>query len=335
MFGQRPAGSPAAVRTTSPTTIRAGAVPCAVAAAVLAGLLTAAGCGDDPEAPPPVAPVSDLVFEGVLGAIPELLRLDCETGAIARLLPEGTFAQDPQPSPDGTKLAFVVADHFEGTGDIFLCDRDGGNVRQLTTDPELDDQPCWSPDGARIAFRSFRTLRDGDIWVMDADGGNATNLTPDQLPGITDERTPCWSPDGTRIAYISNTGGNRDLWTMAADGSDPQRLVATPDLEAEPAWSPDGTWIAYRRSSDAEGSDLWLIPAAGGTPAPLVLAGEQRLPAWAPDGSRLVFVSQATPADRPDLWEVRPDGTGLRALVSDQVAGGSVNPAFRPPLAAS
>ncbi len=297
-------------------------------AVALVSLLSLTACDDEPQAPPAVAPAHDLVFEGVPGSVPELLRLDALTGEIARVLPPGTEAQDPAPSPDGTLVAFVVADYVDSDGDIFVCDSDGGNVRQLTHDAELDDQPAWSPDGTRLAFRSFRTQRDGDIWVMDADGGNPVNLTPDPLPGVTDERSPCWSPDGTRLAYISNAGGNRDVWTMAADGSDPRRLVTSIDLEAEPAWSPDGSLIAYRRSSNTEGSDIWVVPATGGEAAALPLAGEQRMPTWSPDGTRLVFVAHATAADRPDLWEMGADGEGARLVAGDAVAGGCLNPAF-------
>lgn len=251
--------------------------------AALLPLLLLAACADDPQAPPAAAPTHDLVFEGVLADAPELLRLDAATGELARVLPPGTVAMDPAPSPDGAQIAFVVADYVEFTGDIFVCDRDGGNP---------------------------------------------VNLTPDPLPGITDERSPCWSPDGARLAYISTAGGNRDVWTMAADGSDPRQLVSTIDLEAEPSWSPDGSVIAYRRSSQEDGSEIWLVPAAGGEASGLALAGEQRQPVWSPDGTRLLFIAQATIGDRPDLWEMRADGAGARRLVGDDVPGGCVNPAF-------
>ena len=279
--------------------------------------------------PGPARPTHDLVFEGYLTSTPELLMLDPTTGAIRRLLEAGTVVMDPEPSPDGKRIAFVVANYVDATGDVFVVNADGSGLTQLTVAPELDDQPSWSPDGTHIAFRSFRTQRDGDIWLMDADGGSLINLTPDPLPGVTDERRPAWSPNGARIAYASNAGGNIDLWTMAADGSDKRRITNSMELDTEPAWSPDGATIVFRRT-DASGSDLYLVPVTGGPLVPLALPGEQRMPVWSPDGQRLVFVNHGSTTDRPDLYSMRIDGIDLRPLVTDAVAEGSLNPAFLP-----
>jgi Tol biopolymer transport system component len=267
------------------------------------------------------------VFEGYHGATAELLVRDAVTGTVARLLAPGTEAMDPDPSPDGARLAFAIADYVDATGDIFVVNRNGTEQLQLTSDAELDDQPAWSPDGTRIAFRSFRTQREGDIWVMGADGSNPLNLTPDPLPVVTNESRPAWSLDGTRIAYASNAGGNIDIWTMAADGSDKVRLTNSPDLDSEPAWSPDGQRIVFRRTNASE-ADLYVVPASGGAAVRLALAGEQRMPMWSPDGARIVFVNQATLLARPELFSVNPNGTGLEPIVTSAVSGGSINPAF-------
>jgi Tol biopolymer transport system component len=289
--------------------------------------MLSAACSDA-AAPETPAVGHELIFEGYLASTPELLAYDSSTSQPRRLLSPGVVVMDPQPSPDGSKIAFVVANYVDATGDIFVMNRDGTGVSQLTFDSELDDQPTWSPDGSRIVFRSFRTLASGNIWVMNANGSNQVNITPDPLPATIDSRRPVWSPDGTRIAYASNESGTYDIWTMKSDGSDTRQLSTGEDLDTEPAWSPNGQSIVFRRSFNAGSSDLFVVAAAGGQPVQLAMPGEQRMPVWTPDGGRLVFVNHATLSSRPDIYSMTPDGGDVRPIVTDAVAGGSLNPAF-------
>ena len=270
----------------------------------------------------------DLLYEGYWTGLPEMLVLGLGGGEPTRLLPPYTLLFDPEPSPDGTKIAFVVADYESSTGDIFVINRDGTQLKQLTFDSELDDQPAWSPDGTKIAFRSFRAQRLGDIWVMNADGSNPTNLTPDPLPATTDENRPAWSPDGSHIAYGSNAGGNMDLWTMRADGTDKRRRTATPDYDTEPTWSPDGTKIAFRRSGAALGSDIMLIDVAGGEPVRLANEGNETAPAWSPDGRYVAFTFFPLDGGSPQIYTMRPDGTDRTLRTTDYRWNGGRNPAW-------
>ncbi len=68
-------------------------------------------------------------------------------------------------------------------------DADGSNVLNLTNAVGLDDQPAWSPDGTKIAFRSNR---DGnfEIYVMNVDGTGQTRLTNDPA----EDTDPAWRP---------------------------------------------------------------------------------------------------------------------------------------------
>jgi len=68
-----------------------------------------------------------------------------------------------------------------------------------------------------------------------------------QLTSGTSDGMPGWSPDGSKLVFVrQGTGGDSELWTMNADGTNQARLVGGEpgrDL-SEPAWSRDGWKIA-------------------------------------------------------------------------------------------
>jgi len=97
-------------------------------------------------------------------------------------------------SPDGTRIACVVAAP-PGTlpeFSLWVIESDGSGSEQLTTG-NRDRTPVWSPDGARIAFRS--ESRDRKLWVMESDGSGLAPLDPDNPAYMMQQ----WSPDGRTI----------------------------------------------------------------------------------------------------------------------------------------
>ena len=296
-----------------------------VAVALLLAFLAACESGTNP--PVTIPATYDLLYEGFRFDKNELYVLPLSGGEPTRILPPGTVAYDPAPSPDGSKIAFTMI-LPTGAGDVFVVNRDGTGLTQLTDDEESEDQPAWSPDGSKIAYRSFELDREGDIFVMNANGTAKTNLTPDPLPGITDEGNPAWAPDGARIAYRSTSGGDHDIWTMRADGSEKQRLTNTPDFDTEPTWSPNGQTIAFRRSTTGVGSDIALVATTGGAVTRISMANEQRTPQWTPDGTHIAFADQIGLSGTPQIWMMRPDGTGLSRLTTNDAWKGGAFPAF-------
>ena len=83
--------------------------------------------------------------------------------------------------------------------------------------------PAWSPDGARLVYH---TREDGDpIFVADRNGANPRRIAIDQ-PGMH-HHYPTWSLDGEWIYFVKGVQATYewDLWRIAADGGNPERLT--------------------------------------------------------------------------------------------------------------
>lgn len=105
---------------------------------------------------------------------------------------------DPQVSPDGKQVAFVVRetdyDANKGRTDVWLANVDGSGVRRLTTSPDSDNEPRWSADGKWVYFASTRSGSE-QVWRIDPRGGEAEQVTklPLDINGFK------LFPDGKRI----------------------------------------------------------------------------------------------------------------------------------------
>ncbi|MDX2225400.1 MAG: amidohydrolase family protein [Rhodospirillaceae bacterium] len=216
-----------------------------------------------------------------------------------------------------TSDATRIAIDLQGT--IWTLPAAGGAATSIT-DPMGDArQPAWSPDGARLAFQSYR---DGGwhIWAVDAAGANLTQLTR----GGFDDREPVYSPDGAWIAFASDRSGSYDVWVMRADGSDLRQLTASPANEFAPTWSPDGAALAYASDRDG-GKGIYRIAATGVAERLLAEAdGALGGLAWSPDGRSILFVATGRDASTLKRLDVSS------AIISDISAAGEDVFGFRP-----
>jgi TolB protein len=121
------------------------------------------------------------------------------------------------------------------------------------------------------------------------DDAGSTILRITDSPAL--ERMPAMSPDGRYIAFISDRGGNFDVWRMNADGSDPVQLTRTDVAEIHPFWTPDARRIVFnRRVAGARVYAIWSMAADGSDPQ--VLLQDSDLNSYAqvsPDGRFMVF----------------------------------------------
>ncbi|MCA1613157.1 MAG: serine/threonine-protein kinase [Acidobacteria bacterium] len=209
----------------------------------------------------------------------------------------------PSLAPQGTEVAY--ASRADGDCDIYVQRVGGENARNLTGDaPDDDTQPAYSPDGARIAFRSER--QGGGIFVIGATGESARRLTDFGYH-------PAWSPDGSLIAFCDQNIADPSerrletgvVWVVevATGARRPLTAEAAGDA-AQPAWSPTGARIAYWGKHRGGRRDLWTIPASGGDPVQVTDdAALDWNPVWSPDGAFIYFASDR--GGSMNLWRVR------------------------------
>jgi Tol biopolymer transport system component len=211
---------------------------------------------------------------------------------------------DTQPafSPDGEHIAFRSA---RNGGGIFVMGATGESVRRLT---DFGNNPAWSPDGKEIIFAvalaadpAARYAFDSQLWTVRASGGEKRQLTKRDI--VPDAAQPNWSPHGHRIAYWAVNGGQRDIWTVSADGTNPVAVTQDPALDWSPIWSPDGTSLYF--ASDRGGSmNLWRVridEKSGkvlGRPEPVTTPSPYSGPlSVSRDGKRIAYVQQLTTAN--------------------------------------
>ena len=144
-----------------------------------------------------------------------------------------------------------------------------------------------SPDGVRLAV----TAR-GEVFDVPASAGVTRNMT--RTPGAND-RGACWSPDGRTVAYISDLGGETEIWLQDAldDTAAPRALTSGSDTYIRSVrWSPDSSHLIYtdRKNRMVE------VDAASGTKRVLLQCpeGEFRSVCYSPDGKWITYTRPAS-----------------------------------------
>lgn len=119
--------------------------------------------------------------------------------------------------------------------------------------------------------------------------------TPTEEPVI-----PC------NIAFDSDRDGNREIYSMAADGSNQVNLTNNPAEDFDPVWSPDGSQIAFvsNRGNEGEGQFIYVMNADGSGVRQLTFENFSDLPDWSHDGSAITYTSNG------DIYVIKADGSG-------------------------
>ena len=198
---------------------------------------------------------SDLFVQRIDGTKAIALTSDCEQDDL-----------DPAFSPDGRWIAYRSDC---GGGGIFVMGATGEARRRIA---DFGYAPAWSPDGQELAVVTEQlgapTSRssNSELWALRLDSGAR------RLVSTHDAMGPTWSPDGHRIAFwgLRGTGFQRDLWSVAADGSQsgPEAAVSLlddPPVDWAPVYSADGQAgsTSPRRAAARSTSGDWRSMTAG------------------------------------------------------------------------
>lgn len=247
-------------------------------------------------------------------------------------------AGDPQLSPDGERLLYVLSQADPAkpgqrpSSRLWTSRRDGSNAAPLTDAGAHDAHPRFSPDGSRIAFTSDRN-GDSAVYVVPAAGGAPIEVArhPLTISWLV------WAPDSRRLAYtvpvdpeddtagpspvvrvtrridykedVRGYLGARRVQVFVADVESGaiRQVSGGPDDYLVPAFSPDGRTLAYR-VTQAVGfrSHLALHDLDSGRVTRVRVGDETTgaisLHAFSPSGGRLLLVGDPERRSQPDLY---------------------------------
>ena len=249
------------------------------------------------------------------------------------LTKKGYYSIAPAFSPDGTRIAYSVANGDEFPG-IYVMNVDGSNDRKLTENvfpgSASGSGLSWSPDGTRLFYTKIEVRGANyydDLYCYDFAREREVRLTRELRA-----RDPHPSPDGSVLIFVLNRMGMTRLASLdvgkalhhPAEEKDIAGLTEWSALQYEsPRVSPDGAKIAVGVWQPGGNKDIWVLDSRGNRT--VELAHDRAIdgsPAWSADGKHLYFSSDRTGVFNLYAYELE---TGKLFQVTN-VLGGAFSP---------
>jgi dipeptidyl aminopeptidase/acylaminoacyl peptidase len=217
--------------------------------------------------------------------------------------------RDLQISPDGKWVAYTVSTvdvaADKGDTDVWMASWDGAQQLRVTTSPEPENAPRWSPDGRYLAFLSGRTggkARGSQVWLIDRNGGEAQQFT--DVKGRLSAYD--WSPDSKKLLLVmadrepgdpedGPAGGGRG-GAAGANAPAPKPIVID-----RYKFKQDIIGYLTQKPARIYLYDMAAKKAEAVTPETLEIGS----PTWSPDGKWIAFMGkEGKEAERYNTWNV-------------------------------
>lgn len=236
------------------------------------------------------------------------------------------------------QLKESCADKGAWVSEIWECDWDGNNARQITRECSYCVTPVFVPSNAkfpgandRFLYVSYK-LGQPKIFLASLKEGVGRRLV--DLRG--NQLLPAISPQRDKVAFICDAGGRSDLFLQPFNPQNgevgkPVQLFSYPhSTQASPTFSPDGSKVAFVSDKDGQ-MRIYVIPvASSGKRADAVLITKQNrensCPSWSPDGRKLAYSAKTNGVRQ--IWIYDFASKEERQLTAG--AGNKENPVWAP-----
>ncbi len=201
------------------------------------------------------------------------------------------------------RIAFMS--NRDDNWEVYIMDRDGSNLVNLTNSPSADGIPVHAPGQDRLAFVSDRDGTGLDLFVMNLDGSDVTNVT--HTPDSNDIPL-AWSPDGEYLVFVSDQTNPPEVLLMQANGDDLINLSERDNARAFSDWSSETDRFILAAESDA-GISLFATDLTGSIQQPLTDGSYPAAGArWSPDGQKVAFMAITPDTESIDIYLVDAAG---------------------------